>query len=205
MSVEKYQRIFKLYKKVTEIQENAIAQRGRRGIAVHTDFWSKKWQDVEMRREIMEAFLEDRNPNWAHARYLSLEERKKRNTWYKRINGLTLFETIKKERKKHSPKQWGTTYDEYIPELYPHKFGDGLQLIWFWTTNDRPYHWLLLIDSKVNIEDDDFDYEVYLSSLEDEYGQCYPSCESCNGEGECGYPAIDFSSGGGWGSIANFG
>ena len=83
-SIEYFKRIFKMYKIVNDISSTCIEHRpqGRNGIAVKDDYWAIKWQSIQMREELLLAFLEGRKPNWAYAGYLSLDEKEKRNKSY---------------------------------------------------------------------------------------------------------------------------
>ena len=68
------------------------------------------------------------------------------------------------------PKLWGEKYPKFIPRVCKKKLGDGKQLIWFQTLDQRPYWWWVLIDSKTNVSSDDFDpLEIY-DLIEDEFG-----------------------------------
>ena len=68
------------------------------------------------------------------------------------------------------PKLWGETYPKFSPRVCEKKLGDGKQLIWFQTCDQRPYWWWVLIDSETNVRSDDFDpLEIY-DLIEDEFG-----------------------------------
>ena len=68
------------------------------------------------------------------------------------------------------PKLLGEKYPKFIPRVCEKKLGDGKQLIWFQTSDQRPYWWWVLIDSETNVRSDDFDpLEIY-DLIEDEFG-----------------------------------
>lgn len=75
--MEKY---FKMYK-ITKNQLDHYARvRGTSfGIMVDNDTEAKNWQGIRMRLELLDAKLENRQPNWAFAKYLTIEERDRRN------------------------------------------------------------------------------------------------------------------------------
>ncbi|AGO48348.1 hypothetical protein Phi10:1_gp007 [Cellulophaga phage phi10:1] len=74
---------FKLYKKVKSDSDHYVNMRGGSfGIASDKDKYAVRWQGKQMRLEILEAFLEGRNPNWYFACYLNNDERERRNKSY---------------------------------------------------------------------------------------------------------------------------
>jgi len=119
------------------------------------------------------------------------------------IDGLSMDEWIKKETEKRTPLLWGKKFPEYSPYLCETILGNGLQLVWLCTTDNRPYHWLIRIDSDTNVYND-FDFENILQPIEEECGSCSDDCECRDTEEECKYPIIKWS-GGQWGMIVNFG
>lgn len=86
--------------------------------------------------------------------------------------GLTLKQWIEKSQKPRTISLWGVKYkDDFVPELCSIADGDGLQLIYFGTLDQRPYYWLMLIDSKHDIESNDFDVEgIVIEKLEEDFG-----------------------------------
>ena len=124
------------------------------------------------------------------------------------VAGLSYDEWIAKERVPRKPSLWGQEYPEYSPYLCKTIIGDGLQLVYLGTIDNRPYHWLIRIDSKTNVSDDDFNFEDILLPIEEECGTCegIDECDTCreNGE-ECEYPHNISWSGGHFGMIVNFG
>ena len=89
-----------------------------------------------------------------------------------------------------------------------------MQLIYFGTLDDRPYWWLVRIDSHTNIEDwIEFDSEEIYCAIEDECGGWVPDdtvevdTDGYDEEGTCHrgkYPMIISDSSCHYGVIANF-
>ena len=78
---------FKLYKKVKNQLDMYERLRGTSfGIGARlmnkNDEYAELWQNYRMRLEIIEAKLENRNPNWFFAYYLDNLEKTKRNESY---------------------------------------------------------------------------------------------------------------------------
>ena len=83
LPVVRRSRLFKLYRELNLSMEKIEKARGDEfGIAVKNDAFALEWQQTRMRLEILEAFLENRNPDWTNARYLSIAEALKRNSSY---------------------------------------------------------------------------------------------------------------------------
>lgn len=80
-SIERRKRIFALYCKAKRYEDNWIKWRkqGRHGIAVSTDECAIKWQQIQMRINIMEAYLSGGEPNWFNAKWLTAEQARFRN------------------------------------------------------------------------------------------------------------------------------
>lgn len=85
------------------------------------------------------------------------------------VDGLTIEQWVKNETQEVTKELWGdeTTFTPVICET---EIGDGLQLIYVGTTGQRPYHWLIRIDSKTDLNSNDFDIEEILEPLEEEFG-----------------------------------
>ena len=79
--------------------------------------------------------------------------------------GLSIEEWIAKETAPRIAKLWGEGV-EFSPVICDKIIGDGLQLIYLGTISQRPYYWLIRIDSKTDIESDDFNFEDILQPLE---------------------------------------
>lgn len=105
---------------------------------------------------------------------------------------------LKHECRRQRAYLWGK-YRVFTPYVLKKKFGDGLQVIFFGTIDDRPLWWCVRIDSKTDI-DNDFDYEEILCAIEEECGR--PDEEEI--EKGYRYPMINWA-GGHWGLIKNFG
>lgn len=109
--------------------------------------------------------------------------------------------------KSVSPKLWGEIYPEFTPRLCKNILGDGLQLIWFQTSDQRPYWWWVLVDSNWNMSDNDYALQVY-ELIEDEFGSIPPEDDEDYNEDysdvmKC-YPMIVKNDGILWGTqIAN--
>ena len=135
-------------------------------------------------------------------------------------NDATMQEWIDWETRERKKEFWGefTTIKPVISEKI---IGDGKQLIYIGTIDQRPNYWLIRIDSKTDVLSDDFDIEEYLEILEDEFGR-HPNDYFCEDEfleakkngfleeydtykeydSACQYPAIWWG-GGHWGSLFN--
>ena len=83
--------------------------------------------------------------------------------------GKPIDEVIADLCKPQSPKLWGQTHAEFTPRVCEKKLGDGLQLIWFQTSGQRPYWWWVFVDSKWNMSDEDYSLQVY-DLIEEEFG-----------------------------------
>lgn len=86
------------------------------------------------------------------------------------VAGLSFEQWIEKETKERTVTHWGvkTTFSPVICDTV---IGDGLQLVYFGTIDQRPYHWLIRIDSKTDIESNDFDIDTILEPLEECFGR----------------------------------
>lgn len=108
---------------------------------------------------------------------------------------------------------WGNKV-RFKPHLLDKVFGDGMKLIYFGTCDDRPYWWLVRVDSSANIEDPmEFDYEGIHCAIEDECGGWVPDEDAEVDEdgydeyGTChrgAYPMIISDSSAHWGLVADF-
>ena len=138
------------------------------------------------------------------------------------VAGLSIEEWIEKETAQRLAKLWGEGV-EFSPALCDKIIGDGLQLVYLATIGQRPYYWLIRIDSKTDIESDDFDFEDILQPLEECFGmrEKYISENEfqqlkADGDEECNicetyeewlesnwnYPVIGWD-GGHWGLVVN--
>ena len=87
-----------------------------------------------------------------------------------KIDGKTMEEWIFHETRKIKVEFWGVEY-EIQPVICSDIQGDGLQLVYVKSIDQRPNYWLLRIDSKTDVDADDFDEETLLEPLEDEFGR----------------------------------
>jgi len=96
---------------------------------------------------------------------------------------------------------WGGTYT-VTPVIPCGQIGDGLQIISLTPLGTRPNYYIVRIDSKTDVDDDDFDTEEILELIEESF--C--SVDSCDDDGNhLEFPALDTESGYGWEVMKNFG
>jgi hypothetical protein len=144
----------------------------------------------------------------------------------KKIDGMTMKQLIAHETRRRKTSWWGQPC--YIkPVIHPTIFGDGLQLAYLGTIDQRPNYWLIRVDSQLDLNADGFDYDGHLlQPLEDHFGRVPESGEVSYAEfkkyrkedhyafvdydnykdflSEFRYPRLSWS-GGHWGTIANYG
>lgn len=141
------------------------------------------------------------------------------------ISGKTISEWITHETRKQVASLWGSEV-EFEPVLCSKIVGDGQQLIYFGSIDNRPYFWLIRIDGATDIEADDFNYEELIHLVEGNCGR-HPGFvvdeEEFNNRKKdpsdwevqdiesfdhykslCEYPALWWGMGGHWGLIVNF-
>jgi len=139
-----------------------------------------------------------------------------------KVKNMTIEQWVEQQTQPTIAHLWGEPY-EFTPVICDTILGDGLQLVYLGTIDQRPYYWLIRIDSKTDIESDDFNYEDILQPLEESFGRCdgYITEEEfeelkANGDEECelcetyeewlssnwDYPCISWS-GGHWGLVVN--
>ena len=88
---------------------------------------------------------------------------------------------LEKEQQEVTPTLWGDEYPSFKPYLLEEIYGDGMCLIYFGTLDDRPYWWLVRVDSAYltnNVE--------YIESFIDDYGNCFVEVIHSQIEDECG-------------------
>lgn len=82
---------------------------------------------------------------------------------------------IEKELQPRSISLWGSVAQtDFVPEICSEVEGDGQQLIYFGTVNQRPRYWLMRIDSKHDIESEEFSdkiEEIVIEPLCEEFGE----------------------------------
>ena len=122
---------------------------------------------------------------------------------------------LAKEQEETESALWGDPV-KFKPYLLDRIFGDGMKLIYFGTLDDRPYWWLVRVDSHAEENGvwDNFDEEEIYRAIEEECG-----CHEVNDDVEVneygydedgvkridgGYPEIESCSSAHWGLIADF-
>ena len=120
---------------------------------------------------------------------------------------------LAKEQQSTTASLWGDEVT-FKPYLVKEIYGDGMCLIYFGTLDDRPYWWLVRVDSAMLTNQDD-----YIESFVDEYGNSFNEVIHCQIEEECGcideddddydeddlppYPAITRWTSEHWGVVAD--
>ena len=125
------------------------------------------------------------------------------------VNSLSIEQWIAKETKTRFKKFWGKRY-KIKPVCAETVIGDGLQLVYLSTIDQIPHYWLIRIDSKIDIYEDDFNIETILEPLEDEFGRIdYYGCSYSEYRDLKKQKLIEYSTpavawgGGSWGLIVN--
>lgn len=120
---------------------------------------------------------------------------------------------LEQEQQETEAELWGVTV-KFKPYLLEKIFGDGMKLIYFGNLDDRPYWWLVRVDSHVDDNDwENFDEEEIYEAIEEECG-CYEYDEDAvvdeDGYDEWGtkrvqgeYPEIESNSSARWGLVAD--
>lgn len=130
------------------------------------------------------------------------------------INGLTKEQILSNIQRETESSLWGEEV-KFKPYLLKQTFGDGEQLIYFSTLDDRPYFWYVLVDSHIDV--DDLDEEELYQAIEEECGGfdrdyaithvCHNACiecDHCKDYEDSEYPAISNDSSPHWGFMCNF-
>lgn len=132
---------------------------------------------------------------------------------------------IKTQTKRQRAYLWGD-YQVFTPVVLSQIFGDGKQVIYIGSIDQRPKFWIARIDSSQSFEPDEFDVEKIVSAIEEEFGSVpetgYMTFEEFKEAKEsgrflfdeytnyssymddCKYPRMDWH-GGHWGTLKNFG
>ena len=113
----------------------------------------------------------------------------------------TMQEWIEWETRERKAQLWGD-FITIKPVILENNIGDGKQLIYIGTIDQRPNYWLLKIDSKTDVSSDTFNIEEYLELLEEEFGKADENDETIFDAIDKVYPAVLWS-GGHWGSLFN--
>lgn len=121
---------------------------------------------------------------------------------------------LEQQQQETEASLWQSTV-KFKPYLLERIFGDGMKLIYFGTLADRPYWWLVRVDSHADDDGwENFDSEEIYQTIEEECG-CHEYDESAevdkDGYDEYGikrtqgdYPEIESSSSPHCGLIADF-
>lgn len=88
---------------------------------------------------------------------------------------MTIEQWVEKEQQPRSISLWGSVAQtDFVPEICSEFDGDGQQLIYFGTVNQRRRYWLMRIDSKHDIESEEFSdriEELVIQPLCEEFGE----------------------------------
>lgn len=96
MAIKKHHSVyFALFQKIERRLAffSSMREKGIVGIGVDKDEYAVRWQQHQMKREILYSFLSNKTPNWANSYYLPISEAIKRNEGYLMTN-----QTIKQQR-----------------------------------------------------------------------------------------------------------
>lgn len=132
----------------------------------------------------------------------------------KLINGYTEEQILENIQRETIASLWGESV-KFKPYLLKKKFGDGEQLIYFSTYDDRPYYWYVLVDSKTDV--DELDSEEIHQAIEEECGNydndyepgsggcgACSVCDLCKDDENRDYPVIAEYTSPHWGFVCNF-
>ena len=110
---------------------------------------------------------------------------------------------LAKEQEETEAQLWGEPV-KFKPYLLDQIFGDGMKLIYFGTLDDRPYWWLVRVDSHAEENGvwENFDEEEIYRAIEEECGFHDDGWGDC--DDEYAYPVIESNSSAHWGLIADF-
>ena len=113
----------------------------------------------------------------------------------------SMIEWIEWETRERKVEIWGE-FKTIKPVLSKKIVGNGKQLIYIGTTDQRPNKWLIKIDGNTDVSSDIFEIDEYLEILEDEFGRADENDEDIFNAIDKLYPAVLWS-GGYWGSLFN--
>lgn len=126
---------------------------------------------------------------------------------------------VNQEIKPHWGSLWGKKH-WCVPEYCGIAEGDGKQVVWLKTGDSRPNYYILRVDSKTEVEGDDFDIETLYTCVEESFGNVndyeelfvdgerkykYFGEEELINEDEVGFPMLSTGNGAFWGVVKNFG
>lgn len=131
---------------------------------------------------------------------------------------------LKHETRRQRAYLWGK-YEVFTPVVLSKIFGDGLQIIYFGSIDQRPKFWIVRVDSKTDLDAGVFDEEEIIEAIEEEFGRVPETGHLTATEfreikkenrlffdynnykeymEDCKYPRMDWH-GGHWGTLKNFG
>jgi len=110
-------------------------------------------------------------------------------------------EWIEWETRERETEMWGDKIT-IKPVIAKQQIGDGKQLIYVGTIDQRPNYWLIRIDSNTDVYSSDFDIEPILEILEEEFGRADENDETIFDDINEIYPMVLWS-GGHYGSLFN--
>ena len=113
----------------------------------------------------------------------------------------SMIEWIEWETRERKVEIWGE-FKTIKPVLSKKIVGNGKQLIYIGTTDQRPNKWLIKIDGNTDVSSDIFEIDEYLEILEDEFGRADENDEDIFNAIDKLYPAVLWS-GGYWVSLFN--
>lgn len=143
----------------------------------------------------------------------------KKNKHKNRLEKL-IMRCVKKEIKPH----WGVLWSQRswcVPAYCGIVEGDGRQVVWLKTGDSRPNYYILRIDSKTDVESENFNVETLYCGVEDSFGNHddyeqqyfgdelrvryrYDSDSEWQPYSVCEFPALSTGNGAFWGTIKIF-
>lgn len=107
---------------------------------------------------------------------------------------------LAKEQEETTAALWGIEVT-FKPYLLKKIYGDGMKLIYFGDLDDRPYWWLVRVDSNADI--DTIDHEEIYEQIEEECGFNADNDPDFDEDNQLPYPAIQSYSSPHWGLLAD--
>jgi hypothetical protein len=121
-----------------------------------------------------------------------------------KIQGLNIEDYATKIQQEIIPVLWGHPEGGgYKPKLCSKHLGDGLQFIWMSNIDQRPYYWIIRVDSKTDIKHEDFCWQEVEELVSDELGLYSFDDEDYNEETDK-YPMVNTDNVPYFGLMANF-
>jgi len=112
-----------------------------------------------------------------------------------RNDTMTIDELIQSEMKPRPFDWWGNHYENVVPALVDKPLGDGQTLLGFSSTDCRPMHWLIRVDSSTATMDEDQLRDYVEDHVIDAIGECFGEC-TCTDDCDCIFPTLILGSGG---------